>query len=58
MHYFRTRNYEICRLGSNSNAAVRPVEAHQPDVVLMGIAMPGLNGLEATKHMAREQCRA
>jgi CheY-like chemotaxis protein len=45
-------------LGSNCNAAVRPVEAHQPDVVLMDIAMPGVNGLEATKHMAREQCRA
>jgi DNA-binding NarL/FixJ family response regulator len=29
------------------------VKAHQPDVVLMDIAMPSLNGLEAAERMAR-----
>ncbi len=33
--------------------ALHLIETHQPDVVLMDIAMPGLNGLDATAHVAR-----
>jgi DNA-binding NarL/FixJ family response regulator len=34
--------------------ALRLVEAHHPDIVLMDIAMSGLNGLEATTRITKE----
>ncbi len=34
--------------------AVHMVETHHPDLVLMDIAMPGLNGLEATRRLVKE----
>jgi DNA-binding NarL/FixJ family response regulator len=34
--------------------ALRLIEAHQPDVVLMDITMPGLNGLEAASRVTKD----
>jgi DNA-binding NarL/FixJ family response regulator len=45
---------QVVAEASNGRDALQLVKAHQPDVVLMDIAMPGLNGLEATKRMAKE----
>jgi len=39
---------EVVAEADNGRDALRLIEVHQPDVVLMDIAMPGLNGLEAT----------
>jgi DNA-binding NarL/FixJ family response regulator len=39
---------------SNGREALDLVRIHQPDVVLMDITMPGLNGLEAAARMAKE----
>jgi DNA-binding NarL/FixJ family response regulator len=38
----------------NGREALELVRIHKPDVVLMDITMPGLNGLEAATRMARE----
>lgn len=44
--------YEVCGSASNGVQAVRVAEEAQPDIVLMDIRMPGMDGLEAAKHMS------
>jgi DNA-binding NarL/FixJ family response regulator len=39
---------------SDGREVLNLVKAHRPDVVLMDIAMPGLNGLEAAERMTRD----
>jgi DNA-binding NarL/FixJ family response regulator len=39
---------------SDGNEALQMIALHQPDVVLMDIAMPELNGLEATARVTQE----
>ena len=43
---------------ADGNQVLEMVKAHQPDLVLMDIAMKTLNGLEATAQMTREFPRA
>jgi DNA-binding NarL/FixJ family response regulator len=47
---------EIAVVGEASNGrdALRLIELHQPDVVVMDIAMPDLNGLDATVRVVRD----
>jgi len=48
-----TEGVEIIGEAENGREAVRLVEAHRPDVVVMDISMPVLNGLEATKQIKK-----
>jgi DNA-binding NarL/FixJ family response regulator len=45
---------EVMGEASDGREVLNLVGRHQPDVVLMDIAMPGLNGLEAAARMAKE----
>ena len=45
---------EVIAEASDGRQALSLVRTHRPDVVLMDIAMPGLNGLEATARIAKK----
>jgi len=44
---------EIVAEGSDGREALRLIAAHHPDIVLMDIMMPNLNGLDATARIVR-----
>jgi DNA-binding NarL/FixJ family response regulator len=44
----------VCAVAADGRSAVRLTAKHQPDVVLMDIAMPALNGIEATRQILRD----
>lgn len=45
---------QVVAEAGDGREALRLIKESQPDVVLMDISMPGLNGLEATAQVARE----
>jgi DNA-binding NarL/FixJ family response regulator len=44
---------EVTGEASNGEEAIRLVEKSEPHIVLTDIAMPGLNGVEVTRHLAK-----
>jgi two-component system, LytTR family, response regulator AlgR len=44
--------YDVVGQAANGMQAVQGCESTQPDVVLLDIRMPGMDGLEAARHMA------
>ena len=45
---------EVCASATGGEEAIQAVHEHQPDVVLMDLSMPGLDGIEATRRLATE----
>ncbi|WP_042350849.1 response regulator [Bacillus massiliigorillae] len=46
--------FQVVAEGDDGNEALGLVETHRPDVVIMDINMPQLNGVEATKQLVRQ----
>ncbi len=45
------RDVEVVAEANDGREAIRLVEQYEPQIVLMDLAMPELNGLEATRHL-------
>jgi len=47
--------WELCGEADNGNDAIRMAEELKPEVIIMDLSMPGLNGIEATRAIRRSQ---
>ena len=45
-------DYKICAEAENGAEALMMVERHQPDLILLDISMPVMDGLEVAKHLS------
>ncbi len=48
------KGFEVVGEAENGHQALRLIEVHRPQVVLMDIAMPGLNGIEAASRIHKK----
>ncbi len=51
-------DYQICGEAADGREAVDKVRELKPDAIILDIGMPGLNGLEATRQIMKEDPRA
>jgi NarL family two-component system response regulator LiaR len=47
-------NIEVIGEASDGHEAVDVIARHQPDVVIMDIGMPGLNGVDSTRRIVKQ----
>lgn len=53
----QNRNFEVIAEAGDGREAVRVAEELQPDIVIMDIGMPNLNGIQATSQIVRQNPR-
>lgn len=46
------RDYEVCGEAANGLEALRQTESQAPDIVLLDVRMPGMDGIETARHLA------
>jgi len=49
----RQPEWQVCGEACNGREAVEKAKQLMPDVMVMDVSMPGLNGLEATRHVVK-----
>ena len=47
--------WELCGEADNGNDAIRLANELKPEVIIMDVSMPGLNGIEATRTIRKTQ---
>ena len=47
--------WELCGEADNGNDAIRMADELKPEVIIMDVSMPGLNGIEATREICKIQ---
>lgn len=47
----REKDLRIVDVATDGDQAIRAVDEHRPDVVLMDVGMPGMNGIEVTRRI-------
>lgn len=49
-----TPTWKVCGEAENGQAGIEMVRSARPDIVLLDYAMPGMNGLEAARQIAKD----